>query len=723
MPLSLPATPGGARLGEDVLERSFEGAGDRKVLTTGFIGRRTDLHRVRRRIRQGERVFVLQGLGGLGKSTLAFHVLPMLGAEDNDVCTLWCQEVEQQPDRAEAMVTQLLEYCRRRFGSQWEPVAQEIDQLAGDDPVMRFTGFFQTLLSSVPRLVLYLDNLESLLVGPNGQSSKPKPETNADADENEFGRWHSQELAAIWNKLVELARDGRKKLHIVASCRYRHDDFGSDLIPVSPLPADALFRVMGWFPALRRLAGPTRARLVGRLAGHPRAVEYANDLLQNALDQWTDHHGEWRLPALPTKAEIDNEWQTLVEPALPRVQQKLRDDLLLAEIWTRVLDEHARRMLYRMTLLRQPWEWDLMNVLGEPDEADELAQTTAERLRRTSLLEQVELFVHVSKDEVGTARMYTLHPATVQFITDNFAEPEQVRPAAHRRIGEYLEARAKDSPYVATIIEAGHHLFEAGEYDRSSELLGAASVWLRQRGRVREALRVLQPFLADAVQEVMDKKLAGQLLGTVALAHHALADVNKAIGYYEQRLVIAREIGDRSGEGNALGNLGNAYAGLGEVEKAIGYYGQILVIHREIGDRRGEGSDLGNLGVAYARLGEVEKAIGYYEQALVISREIGDRRGEGSDLGNLGLAYADLGEVEKAIGYYKQILVIHREIGDRRGEGNDLGNLGVAYARLGEAEKAIGLLEQALRIGREIKDAQIIQVVTNQLERLRGKRD
>ena len=56
------------------------------------------------------------------------------------------------------------------------------------------------------------------------------------------------------------------------------------------------------------------------------------------------------------------------------------------------------------------------------------------------------------------------------------------------------------------------------------------------------------------------------------------------IGYYEQRLVIAREIGDRQGEGIVLGNLGLAYAGLGQVEKAIGLLEQSLRIGEEIKD-------------------------------------------------------------------------------------------------------------------------------------------
>ena len=49
-------------------------------------------------------------------------------------------------------------------------------------------------------------------------------------------------------------------------------------------------------------------------------------------------------------------------------------------------------------------------------------------------------------------------------------------------------------------------------------------------------------------------------------------------------------------EGAWLGNLGNAYAALGDVHKAIEFYEQALVIAREIGDRQGEGADLGNLG-------------------------------------------------------------------------------------------------------------------------------
>ena len=48
---------------------------------------------------------------------------------------------------------------------------QQVDRQAGDDSVRRFAFYFQTLRQNVDRLVVYLDNLESLLVAPRGVES------------------------------------------------------------------------------------------------------------------------------------------------------------------------------------------------------------------------------------------------------------------------------------------------------------------------------------------------------------------------------------------------------------------------------------------------------------------------------------------------------------------------------------------------------------------------
>ena len=166
-------------------------------------------------------------------------------------------------------------------------------------------------------------------------------------------------------------------------------------------------------------------------------------------------------------------------------------------------------------------------------------------------------------------------------------------------------------------------------------------------------------------------------------------DARGALAKYEESRACGQTIRDanlaREVEGAALGNLGAAYDELGQLDKAIEYFDQARVIAREIGDRQLEGKSLGNLGIAYANLGQYgalrlyAKAIICCEQALVISREIGDRQGEGNALGSLGVAYFSLGQYNKAIEHQAEALVIARKIGNQQGEGNALINLGAAH--------------------------------------------
>ena len=201
---------------------------------------------------------------------------------------------------------------------------------------------------------------------------------------------------------------------------------------------------------------------MSRLDGHPRAVEYANDLVEDALSKWRDTQGEWVVSVPPKSEEVEQEWLKLVNPCLPQVAEKLKDNLLLQALWDRVLDEPARRFLYRMTVLRQPAEWELLGLLGEPDEPAARTLEAGRRLRDTSLLEQVELRVRVSKDRIGTSTRYTLHPATERFIREAHGDLPELRTQAHRRLGEHLEAAVKESAYIETTIRGRPPLVRGG---------------------------------------------------------------------------------------------------------------------------------------------------------------------------------------------------------------------------------------------------------------------
>ncbi|MBZ0275732.1 MAG: tetratricopeptide repeat protein, partial [Anaerolineae bacterium] len=77
----------------------------------------------------------------------------------------------------------------------------------------------------------------------------------------------------------------------------------------------------------------------------------------------------------------------------------------------------------------------------------------------------------------------------------------------------------------------------------------------------------------------------------------------------------ARRRGDKRDEEAHLGNTGSVYTNFGQTERAIEYYEQSLVISREIGDKEGHRISLSKLGMAYLSLGKMERATEYYEQA------------------------------------------------------------------------------------------------------------
>jgi len=249
--------------------------------------------------------------------------------------------------------------------------------------------------------------------------------------------------------------------------------------------------------------------------------------------------------------------------------------------------------------------------------------------------------------------------------------------------------------------------------------LGNLGTAYKNLGETRRAIEFHEQAL-PILRKIGDRRGEGGVLGNLGTAYAALGETRRAIQFYEQALPIFRELDNRLGEGAVLGNLGVAYKNLGETRRAIEFYEQALPIVREIGDRRGEGSNLCNLGNAYSLLDETRRAIQFHEQALPILREIGDRRGEGAVRGNLGVAYAQLGETHRAIQFHEQYLAIALEIGDRSGEGNSLWNLSLALGDLGERVQAIQYAEQALTIYEQIQ-APITAKVRTQLAAWRGQ--
>lgn len=103
------------------------------------------------------------------------------------------------------------------------------------------------------------------------------------------------------------------------------------------------------------------------------------------------------------------------------------------------------------------------------------------------------------------------------------------------------------------------------------------------------------------------------------------APTESAQTYFEQSLVIARDIGDRLGENTVLGNLGVQATGLGQFPEARAYLEEALQIARDTDDVVGVNTWLLNLAYIVAVLGDVDRALGLYDEVRGNVVAAGDR--------------------------------------------------------------------------------------------------
>ena len=89
LPLAVAGQPGTVRLPTRFKRQTIEVSG-LPVLELGFIGHRPLQHEVRRRLRSGQRLIVLQGLGGLGKTALASQLLSKVLAPGQPATSSFC---------------------------------------------------------------------------------------------------------------------------------------------------------------------------------------------------------------------------------------------------------------------------------------------------------------------------------------------------------------------------------------------------------------------------------------------------------------------------------------------------------------------------------------------------------------------------------------------------------------------------------------------------------
>lgn len=195
------------------------------------------------------------------------------------------------------------------------------------------------------------------------------------------------------------------------------------------------------------------------------------------------------------------------------------------------------------------------------------------------------------------------------------------------------------------------------------------------------ALRTLHGLAIAEARHAEDPIGEQQALVDLAAICARLGHYDEAVAHLTHCLKVE---GSAAVTGRALTILGTVYAQLGQYESATRHLHEAVALAGKTGDSLNEARAFGNLGFIHEQRGELDDALRCYGQCLTSAQDIGDRTSEAISLHNLGDVYRALGRFEEARDHLHRSLGVSRSVGHREAEGYALAFLGLVHLQTGD---------------------------------------
>ncbi|OLE25467.1 MAG: hypothetical protein AUG49_10680 [Catenulispora sp. 13_1_20CM_3_70_7] len=176
--------------------------------------------------------------------------------------------------------------------------------------------------------------------------------------------------------------------------------------------------------------------------------------------------------------------------------------------------------------------------------------------------------------------------------------------------------------------------------------------------------------------------------------------------YLQRALGLFDEVEDLLGQAGALNGIGRVCQLTGEYDRALSAHKLALQLTRRAGDPIAQATALNDLGRVLGRTGDLAAAVDAQEAALDLYRSASHRVGIANALNDIGRVRHSNGEDGAAIAAHRQALALYREMGHRLGQAAALSGLGRALCRTADYTAAADSLDTALSYFRAIGDVQ-----------------
>lgn len=615
-----------------------------------LVGREGAIDEILERFERA-RLLTLTGPAGVGKSSLARHVVALLrGSFEHGVAALSCTHLAD-PAAVPAALAAVLgitvpagRTCEKRLAE----VLRAREQLLVFDHMDRVRDaapFLTELLSAAPGLKVLVTSRRPL-------------------------RLYGEHVYAV----PPLAVHG--------------DDQGHRS------PAVALFIARAEAVRGTRLSGTEAATAVAalcsRLGGHPLAIELA--------------------AASAARFPLED----LVAALGPRSAQDASAGEVLRDVLERVyqqLTPEQRRRWARLAVFTGGWSVEAARAVVEEPPAPPLAvQAALGALAATGLIRPVgdavgpprftmpeaireEALVRLEASG-GAECVRTRHAAWCLALAEEAAAG--LRGVEHKRWLDRLEEEYDN------LRSALNHSLACGDIETAARLGAALWRFWERRGWAPEGRAWLTAIL-DRAGDLPPEVEAEVLNGAGVLAWFQ-GDLVEARERLEASLAISSRRGDTAAMARDLNNLGLVLRQQGEYPAAEEYLTRGLALQRLRGDGWGQSLVLGNLAELAILRGDRSAARRWAAECLAIARALSEQRLLALALCTSGVVALDQGDLERARAVLAECLALAESLADPRTTARSLTGLGLVALLQGRHESAANRFGPALDLWYQIGD-------------------
>ena len=218
--------------------------------------------------------------------------------------------------------------------------------------------------------------------------------------------------------------------------------------------------------------------------------------------------------------------------------------------------------------------------------------------------------------------------------------------------------------------------------------------YLDTRGYWSECQLRLQQAI-EAAEMLEDRKEKAAWVHNLGILTQSTGEYAEARRLYQQSMEILQDLGDKSGVSSSLHQMGILAQATGGYDEARRLYQQSMKIKQELGDKSGVSKSLHMMGMLAHATGEYDEARRLYQQSMEIAQDLGDKSDVSSSLHNLGALAQATGEYDEARQLYQQSMKIKQELGDKSGIASSQALLALLEEQMGNVKEALQLILQA----------------------------